>query len=454
MFREPERDIWSVSDLVEYLYKTLNMDEHLQKIWLEGEITNFSRHNKSRHMYFTIKDERAAIDAVMFAGNNRRLRFQPKNGDRVLVRGYVSLYMKDGHLQMYVQDMRLSGMGELYIAFQRLKEQLMTEGLFDYPKKPLPKFPRKVGVITSASGAAVRDIIVTIKRRYPIASILLYPVSVQGDQAASEIAKAIDHMNELNEVDVVIVGRGGGSLEELWAFNEEVVARSIYGSLLPVVSAVGHETDFTISDLVADKRAPTPTAAAELVVPQIEELRNQVQQYTQCLLKSQNSILDRLKDRLESKVNRSVFKDPKARLYQYTQRLDYLETRLEHTMHKMLENRDRRLGEAKLQLKSCHPSHKLSKLNERLALLVRDSCTRISQHVKIQEQLYQRHVAQLDALSPLKVMQRGYSLVYRFDNDQLVKSTRQMRAGDLIKVRLADGQLKCQVWKSEGEKDE
>ncbi|MGA8941747.1 MAG: exodeoxyribonuclease VII large subunit [Thermoactinomyces sp.] len=454
MFREPERDIWSVSDLVEYLYTTLSMDEQLQRIWLEGEITNFSKHGKSRHMYFTIKDEQAAIDAVMFAGNNRRLRFQPKNGDRVLVRGYVSLYMKDGHLQFYVQDMRLSGMGELHIAFQRLKEQLMKEGLFDQPKKPLPKYPRKVGVITSASGAAVRDIIVTMKRRYPIASILLYPVSVQGDQAAQEIARAIDHLNELNDVDVIIVGRGGGSLEELWAFNEEVVARSIYRSLLPVVSAVGHETDFTISDLVADKRAPTPTAAAELVVPQIEELRNQVVQFAQRLYQSQVTLLDRLKDRLESKVNRPVFKDPKARLYQYFQRLDYMETRLEHAMHKLLESRDRRLGEAKLQLKSCHPSQKLSKLNERLQFLVRDCCVHMIQQLKTQKQLYQHQVAKLDALSPLKVMKRGYSLVYRFDNNQLVKSTRQIKAGDLIRVRLADGQLKCQVWKSEGENDE
>ncbi|MBA4600911.1 exodeoxyribonuclease VII large subunit [Thermoactinomyces mirandus] len=454
MFREPERNVWSVSDLVEYLYTKLNMDEQLQKIWLEGEITNFSRHSKSRHMYFTIKDERAAIDAVMFAGNNRRLRFQPKNGDRVLVRGYVSLYMKDGHLQMYVQDMRLSGMGDLYVAFQRLKEQLMTEGLFDQPKKPLPKYPRKVGVITSASGAAVRDIIVTIKRRYPIASILLYPVPVQGDQAASQIARAIDRMNELNEADVIIVGRGGGSLEELWAFNEEVVARSIHRSLLPVVSAVGHETDFTISDLVADRRAPTPTAAAELVVPQIEELRNQVKQYTHRLIKSQFSLLVRLKDRFESKVNRAVFKDPKARLYQYTQRLDHMETRLEHTMHRILANKDRRLGEAKLQLKSCHPAQELSKLNERLSLLIRDCCTHMAQQVKTQKQMYQHQLAQLDALSPLRVMQRGYSLVYRFDSDQLVKSARQMKSGDLIRVRLADGQLKCQVWRSEGENDE
>lgn len=454
MFREPERDVWSVTDLVEYLYTSLNLDENLKKIWLEGEITNFSQNRKSRHMYFTIKDDQASIDAVMFAGNNRRLRFAPKNGDRVLIRGYVSLYMKSGHLQIYVQDMRLAGTGDLYIAFERLKEQLMAEGLFDKPKKPLPKYPSKVGVITSASGAAVRDIIVTIRRRYPIASILLYPVSVQGEQAALEIAKAIDHLNEMNEADVLIVGRGGGSLEELWAFNEEVVARSIYRSKLPVVSAVGHETDVTISDLVADLRAPTPTAAAEFVVPELQELKNHTAQLTQRLIQSQQSLLDRMKERIKNQINRAVFLDPKARLYQYTQRLDHLETRLEHAMHKMLENKSREFTEVKFQLKACHPSQKLSKLSEQLALLIRDSQTLMAQRLKSEKQRYHYQLAQLDALSPLKVMQRGYSLVYRLGRDELIKSARQAGPGDLIQVRLADGRLKCQVYRSEEKKDD
>ena len=454
MFREPERDVWSVTDLVEYLYTSLNLDENLKKIWLEGEITNFSQNRKSRHMYFTIKDDQAAIDAVMFAGNNRRLRFVPKNGDRVLIRGYVSLYMKNGHLQIYVQDMRLSGTGDLYIAFERLKEKLSAEGLFDKEKKPLPKFPGKVGVITSASGAAVRDIIVTIRRRYPIASILLYPVSVQGDEAAREIAKAIDHMNEMDEVDILIVGRGGGSLEELWAFNEEVVARSIYRSKLPVVSAVGHETDVTISDLVADLRAPTPTAAAEFVVPELLELKNQTTQLTRRLIQSEQSVLDRMKERVKNQVNRAVFLDPKARLYQYTQRLDHLQTRLENAMQTSLENKKRDFSEAKFQLKACHPSQKLSKLSEQLALLIKDSRALMRQRLKTEKQRYHHQLAQLDALSPLKVMQRGYSLVYRLHKNELIKSVRQAEPGDLIQVRLADGRLRCQVYRAEEENND
>ena len=311
-----------------------------------------------------------------------------------------------------------------------------------------------MGVITSASGAAVRDIIVTIRRRYPIASILLYPVSVQGDEAAREIAKAIDHMNEMDEVDVLIVGRGGGSLEELWAFNEEVVARSIYRSKLPVVSAVGHETNVTISDLVADLRAPTPTAAAEFVVPELLELKNQTTQLTRRLIQSEQSVLDRMKERVKNQVNRAVFLDPKARLYQYTQRLDHLQTRLENAMRTSLENKKRDFSEAKFQLKACHPSQKLSKLSEQLALLIKDSRALMRQRLKTEKQRYHHQLAQLDALSPLKVMQRGYSLVYRLHKNELIKSVRQAEPGDLIQVRLADGRLRCQVYRAEEENND
>ncbi|MBA4542971.1 exodeoxyribonuclease VII large subunit [Thermoactinomyces daqus] len=454
MIREPEREVWSVTELVQYLYDILDLDENLKKIWVEGEITNFSQHSKSRHMYFTLKDEQTAIDAVMFAGNNRRLRFTPKNGDRVLVRGYVSIYMKDGHLQLYVQDMRLSGIGDLYVAFQRLKEQLQAEGLFDVPKKKLPSFPRRVGVITSASGAAVRDIIVTMRRRLPMTPILLYPVSVQGEKAAKEIAEAIDHMNRLMEVDVLIVGRGGGSLEELWAFNEEIVARSIFRSVIPVVSAVGHETDVTISDFVADARAATPTAAAEMVVPHIAELHDRLTHLYKRLLYAQTSLMNRLKERLHKNVDRPIFTNPNARLYQYAQHVDSLEIRLQNAMGKLIEKKDRQLEQRVYRLTAFHPQRRVEKEAERLELLKRDANWHLRNLLKDKAKQYQHLLAKLDSLSPLKVMLRGYSLVYRHDGKTLVKSYRQAAPGDLIHVRLAEGQLKCQVWKSEETENE
>ncbi len=261
-------DALSVTELVRYLRFHLEQDELLSRVWVRGEISNFTRH-ASGHMYFTLKDGESRIPVVMFAGNNRRLLFSPKNGDDVFARGYVSVYERGGQVQFYVQEMRASGQGDLYTAYLQLKERLEQEGLFTAPKKALPFFPTRIGVVTSPSGAAIQDILTTIRRRFPNVHILLYPVQVQGEAASTAIAKAIDTLNELKEVDVMIVGRGGGSLEELWAFNEEIVARSIYRSEIPVISAVGHETDYTIADFVADLRAATPTAAAEQVVPEL-----------------------------------------------------------------------------------------------------------------------------------------------------------------------------------------
>jgi exodeoxyribonuclease VII large subunit len=452
MIREPER--WSVTDLVQHLYRKLEDDDSLKGVWVEGEISNFSQHTHSRHMYFTLKDENATLNAVMFAGNNRRLRFVPKNGDRVLVKGYVSIYQKSGSLQLYAQDMRLSGVGDLHVAFQRLKEQLAAEGLFDAPKKAIPAFPRTVGVITSAHGAAVRDIISTMRRRYPLTRILLHPVSVQGEKAASEIAAAIDRMNLHLEADVLIVGRGGGSLEELWAFNEEIVARAIYRSQVPVISAVGHETDVTISDFAADVRAATPTAAAELVVPHVEDLKARVALLSQRLLRAQMAVLDRARERLEKSVDRPIFKYPHARLHQYVQRRDELEARLERAMVQLVREKRQSLANERVRLAAHHPQERIRQLRERVAVLERNQRQVMLQQLNGMRQKHLALVAQLDALSPLKVMQRGYSLVYRHANGELVKSRQQVRPGDLIRVRVADGQLKCQVWRSEANGDE
>ncbi|MED4602401.1 exodeoxyribonuclease VII large subunit, partial [Paenibacillus validus] len=261
------RTIYSIKELNRVIKNKLEADDALQNVWVRGEISNFTHHS-SGHMYFTLKDADSRLKSIMFASYNQRLGFIPKEGTKVLACGNISVYERDGAYQFYVTQMQPDGIGSLYLAYEQLKKKLEAEGLFaPERKKPIPAFPRAIGVITSPTGAAVRDIIITLQRRYPSVPVLLYPVLVQGKQAAPSIVRAVEEMNRLNEVDVLIVGRGGGSLEELWAFNEEIVARAIYASVLPVISAVGHETDFTIADFVADLRAATPTAAAELAVP-------------------------------------------------------------------------------------------------------------------------------------------------------------------------------------------
>jgi exodeoxyribonuclease VII large subunit len=446
---EPER--WSVTDLVLYVYDTLAADPSLQNVWIEGEISNFSQHSKSRHMYFTLKDEQTRIKAAMFAGNNRRLRFVPKNGDAVWVRGYLSMYKEEGQVQFYVQEMRLAGMGELYLAFERLKEQLQQAGLFARPKKPLPAYPANIGVITSPTGAAIRDILTTLERRYPLANVLLLPVSVQGSHAAQEIAEAIADMNRMNEVDVLIVGRGGGSIEELWAFNEEVVARSIDRSSIPVISAVGHETDTTISDWVADRRAATPTAAAELVVPHVQELKDRLSMLTGRLMRAQALRLATAKERLKRSIERSSLTQPGVRLVQYAQRIDALETELQFALNRYWHGHVRQLDQLKFRLQLQHPAEKLTGLREQVAGLKKEALLHIHNRVQVRQYTYQGLLSQLDALSPLKVMRRGYSLVYRYDGNHLIHSYCQAQSGDLIRIRLAEGQLKCQVWRAERE---
>lgn len=262
-----ERQVYSIKELNRYIRMKLDSDNLLSDVWIRGEISNFTHHG-SGHMYFTLKDESSRIKAIMFASHNQRLPFIPKEGARVIARGNVTVYERDGQYQFYATHMQPDGIGSLYLAYEQLKSKLEKEGLFaEVRKRSLPRFPKCIGVITSPTGAAVRDIVITLQRRFPQVAIVIYPVLVQGKGAAPSIVKAIGALNAMGEADVLIVGRGGGSLEELWAFNEEEVARAISASRIPVISAVGHETDFTIADFAADLRAATPTAAAELAVP-------------------------------------------------------------------------------------------------------------------------------------------------------------------------------------------
>src|SRR5690625_4791765 len=257
----------TVTALTKYIKRKMEIDLHLQEVWIKGEISNFNHHNRG-HMYLTLKDDQARIQSVMFAGNNRFLKFTPENGMNVLVKGYVSVFEPYGQYQLYIKTMEPDGIGALYLAYEQLKEKLAKEGLFDAERKrAIPPYPQKIGLITSKRGAAVRDIMTTIERRFPAVQLTIIHVNVQGESSAKEIVKAIKFANELKTFDTLIVGRGGGSIEDLWSFNEEIVARAIDASQIPIISAIGHETDTTISDFVADLRAPTPTAAAELAVP-------------------------------------------------------------------------------------------------------------------------------------------------------------------------------------------
>ena len=451
---QDERNIWSISQLNRYIRDYLEQDVHLQMLWVRGEISNFKHHSRG-HMYFTLKDEVSRINAVMFARQNRHLKFLPKDGDKVLVRCTVSMYEIGGQVQIYVKEMQPDGVGNLFLAFEQLKQRLQKEGLFaEEQKRSIPKHPRTVGIVTSPTGAAVRDIVTTISRRSPYTNILLFPAVVQGENAATSIVTAIDLANRQfkHEVDVLIVGRGGGSLEELWAFNEEDVARAIYASDIPIIAAIGHETDVTIADFVADLRAATPTAAAELAVPFVGELKEQVQFLHDRLHTALERIVGNYRERLERSRQSSVMKRPTARLSQYEQRLDYLQTILHRAARSKLQHNRSRLERLTDHIRPTHLQKKVVLLKKERERLHSQLISELTRTVRDSRSRFDKHLAQLDALSPLKVMQRGYSLVYREKDRKLVKSAANVQLGDIVHVHLADGKLDCQVWGLE-EKD-
>jgi exodeoxyribonuclease VII large subunit len=441
-----ETKIFSVKDLNRYIKMLLEGDNRLQDVWVRGEISNFTHHS-SGHMYFTLKDADGRLKSIMFASHNQRLGFIPKEGTKVIARGNISVYERDGAYQFYVTAMQPDGIGSLYLAFEQLKKKLETEGLFAAErKKPIPRFPRAIGVITSPTGAAIRDVIITLQRRFPSVQILLYPVLVQGTGAAPSIVKAIEAMNRLGEADVLIVGRGGGSLEELWAFNEEVVARAIAASAIPVISAVGHETDFTIADFVADLRAPTPTAAAELAVPSRAELKQQLSQQAQRLHYGLLQQLRRKQERLERAKRSPFLTNPRRQLLmQPAERLDRLAEQLGYRMRQRVQRLAERHMKLERTLSSFNPKEQAVFARRRLDTSGRQMLTAMQTLLRAKKQEWQASVRHLDALSPLKVMQRGYSLAYDEEDQVLIRSVTQVKVGDHVKIRLKDGRLDCQV---------
>jgi exodeoxyribonuclease VII large subunit len=439
-----EQRYLSVTALTKYIKRKFDADPHLRDIHVRGEISNFKQHS-SGHMYFTLKDEKARILAVMFSSQSRLMKFSPENGMKVIVKGDITIYEPSGQYQIYIKEMQPDGIGELFLAYEQLKNRLEKEGLFALDKKKaIPQYPKTVGIITSPTGAAIRDIITTIKRRYPIANILVFPALVQGENAAPSVAKAIERANKMKEIDVLIVGRGGGSIEELWGFNEEMVARAIHKSAIPIISAVGHETDFTIADFVADLRAPTPTGAAEMAVPHIEELLERVLQRQTRLMRVMNEKIRFEKGRFNRVQKSYAFRYPHRLYEQKLEQLDKLTELLVRGASRLTLVKRGQLESLKKQLTRNHPREAIDMAEVRLKRAKKE-LNRNMLHIYSKKQTeLNRVLSTLKALSPLRIMERGYSLVYNEDN-QLVKSINQVTEEDSIQVQLSDGSLFCKV---------
>ena len=431
-----EKTILTVSRLTALLRGVL--EENFEQVWVEGELSNLSLPS-SGHIYFTLKDSGAQLRCVMFKGSARNLKFRLADGMALIFRGRISVYDQRGEYQLISEYLEPAGVGALQMAFVQLKERLAKEGLFDKKhKKEMPAFPRRVGVITSSTGAAIHDILNVLKRRFASLEILLYPVRVQGEGAAIEIADAIDDMNRLNLVDLLIVGRGGGSLEDLRAFNEEVLARSIFRSHIPVISAVGHETDWTISDFVADLRAPTPSAAAELVIASSEELRGRMDALAHRLRLAIETRLSGLEALVEA-LRRSLH-DPGAMMGHLSQRVDDLSERLDLALHNNVAHRRERFFRLETVLLHYSPALLRDQLRQRLALLSAQAERRMVHQLEGIKQTFGGNAARLDVLSPLNTLSRGYSIATRIVDETVVTDASRLLAGERLRLRFNCGE--------------
>ncbi|WP_108670845.1 exodeoxyribonuclease VII large subunit [Peribacillus acanthi] len=434
----------TITALTKYIKRKFDVDHHLQDVYVKGEISNFKRHS-SGHMYFTLKDEKSRLLAVMFHHHNSSLVFQPENGMNVLVRGEISVFEQSGQYQIYVKEMNTDGIGDLFVRFEQLKKKLSDEGLFSQQyKKPIPKFPRAIGIITSPTGAAIRDVLTTIERRYPLVKAIVIPALVQGPNAPDSICKAIEKANAREDLDVLIVGRGGGSIEELWAFNEEKVAKAIFQSDIPIISAVGHETDTTIADMVADIRAATPTGAAEMAVPSKEELLNRIQ----VLQKRNRMIMNKLFVQAQSKVlqleKSYAFRYPKKLYEQKLEQLDKEVERLIKGSTRYFQQQNEQFETLKATLKRHHPLASVETAKQNVETLGKNLDKYFKSITTSKEKDLIHIVSRLSTLNPLSIMARGYSVVFK-QNEELIKSKSQVSKGDTIEVVLKDGKLECEV---------
>ncbi len=412
-------------------------------LWVEGEISNFSVPN-SGHWYFSMKDTSAQVRCAMFKPNNRRLGFTPKDGMHVMMKARVTLYEGRGDFQLIAEHIEEIGEGKLRQAFEALKKRLAEAGLFDAAhKKPLPDMPTCVGVMTSPTGAAIRDILSVLKRRFPCLPIIIYPTLVQGDSAAPNIVKAIRLANERKECDVLILARGGGSLEDLWPFNEESVAHAIFQSVLPIVSGVGHEVDFTIADFVADQRAPTPSAAAELVTPDCEEIIAKLGQLEARFIRTVEQKIQQLQQTLMWTNKHLEQQHPKRRLAEQAQHLDICEATLMRLQNNILAQYQTQLNTTQMKLLHLTPMHRVREIGHGLNLQAQKLQNSMNRLLQENRKQLGNVAAKLDALSPLATLDRGYAIAMK--NQQVLRSTKNIRVGDEITVKLADGQLDCSV---------
>jgi exodeoxyribonuclease VII large subunit len=435
------RPIYTVSQLTEEI-KTL-LERNFEYLWVEGEISNL-RLPSSGHLYFTLKDESAQLRGVMFRLQTRLLKFEPADGLQIICYGRLSVYEPRGEYQIVVDYMEPKGLGALQLAFEQLKEKLSREGLFDPAhKKPLPHLPQKIGIVTSPTGAAVRDILQIIDRRFANVHILLYPVRVQGAGAAREIAQAIGELNQWPGIEVIIVGRGGGSLEDLWAFNEEAVARAIFNSRVPIISAVGHEVDFTMADFVADLRAPTPSAAAELVVRNKVELLQSLESLGRRLGNVSRGALEARRERLLSLVHRLT--DPRRRLSDQRLRLDDLFSRLSHRMQQGLSRENERLRLKAGSLILLHPGRRLAEHSHRLAQLSTRLSLALRAELRFFRQRTEGYMGKLQTLSPLAVLERGYSIARLLPSKEVIRRASRLKAEDRVNVRVQRGEFIARV---------
>ena len=415
-----DKEYIEISQLNNYIKNILDNNTFLNKVYLKGEISNFKNHTRG-HLYFTLKDDTSRISAVMFQGNALNLEFVPEDGMNVLVEGRVSAYPAQGTYQIYVDKMEPDGQGALYIEYEKLKKKLASEGLFDVQhKKPIPKFPERIGVITAPTGAAVRDIMSTIKRRYPVCEAILFPCLVQGEYAAPDIVRQIKRADSFG-IDTIIVGRGGGSIEDLWAFNEEIVAHAVYECKTPIISAVGHEIDWTITDFVADLRAPTPTGAAEMAVPTVLDINTLLNNYKIRLNKNIKNMVNTKFIKWRSLKNSFILKNPMSMYEVKEQKLDTLIDKLNKDIKVILQDRKVRLNNIMLSNVCKNPMSMFDK--------------------KIND--YNLLLNTLKLVNPLGILEKGYSLTTI--NDKVIKSNEDVNIDDVINVRLHIGKIKAKV---------
>ena len=461
-----EEKTFTVSEINSYLKKKMNFDPKLKNIYIKGEISNYNSYPNS-HSYFTLKDETSQIPAVMFkSSKDRFLKFTPENGMKVIVKGSIEVYHKEGKYQLNARRITEDGLGDLHVAFEQLKKELKRMGLFEEShKKKIPKYPNRIGVVTAQTGAAIRDIITTIKRRYPICEILVFSTLVQGNQAAPQIARQIKHAQKFN-LDTLIVGRGGGSIEDLWPFNEREVAQAIYDCEIPVISAVGHEIDFTIADFVADKRAATPTAAAEIAVPNINEVKDNVKQLNRRANKSINDKITMNRTILDNISKKNILKNPES-IYEIKMMiLDNLVGKLTFSSKNIIDKNKNKLIrlESSTILKNPEPIYNYKKIDlNNLVYKLNFSATRIvnenrnklfkienshilknpEEIIKDKKDAYLKNFNKLEVLNPLLTLKRGYAIAKT--EDKVISSSKDVKIGDKVDIELEDGTINTKV---------